>query len=227
MLAEEKFANYTLGQGEAPAMNVMDWLRSLSHTLTVNHLTAFATMVVALAAVIVVPTVLVQLSRLLALKEEDRRLSRQQAAREIVTLYMREFRTPQMGRAIASLWDLYRLARRNPRELVRLYIKLYRKERNHAFHFEVRRRVSVFFQHLALLAEQEECAREEVYRIWSKSNLDVIPKVLLPLEVAAIPEIINLFRSEVSRENYMIDTSPQNSIKAMERLYANAPEKLD
>ena len=54
----------------------------------------------------------------------------------------------------------------------------------------------------------------------------LIPKVLLPLEVVAIPETIAGYRSEVNKDNFIIDTSTQHSIKAMQQLYANAPEKL-
>ena len=185
-----------------------------------------ANIVVAIAALTGVIVGLVRLSQLLDLARNEKRLRAEQAAKELLTAYLREYRTPQMGRAIANLWNLYRLARRNPRELVRLYIKLYKKERSHAFHFEVRRRVSLFFQHLALLVEEEEYVRREVYRIWSKSSLDLIPKVLLPLETVAIPEILAGYPSEVRKDNFIIDTAPQRSIKAMQALYKNAPDKL-
>jgi hypothetical protein len=207
-------------------MSIAGWLHSLLGNPSAGQISMVASIVAALAAVIGVSVGLPRLSQILDLKREEKLLRRRHAAKELLTGYLREYRTPQMGRAIASLWDLYRLARRNPRELVRLYIKLYRKERSHAFHFEVRRRVSIFFQHLALLVEEEEYVRDEVYRIWTKSSLDVIPKVLLPLETVAIPEIIGGYRAEVSKENFIIDTAPQRSIKALQHLYANAPEKV-
>ncbi|MGO9410013.1 MAG: hypothetical protein ACLQCB_04590 [Spirochaetia bacterium] len=208
-------------------MSIMDWLHSLIDNPRLTQASLLANTLVALAALIAVLVGLGQLNHLLALKREEKRLRRQQAARTLIVAYLAEYRSPQMGRAIASLWDLYRLARRNPRELVRLYIRLYKKDRNHAFHFEVRRRVSVFFQHLAFLVEQEESVREETYRYWTKSNLELIPKVLLPLETFAVPEILSGYRSEESKENFILDTSPQRSLKAMEELYSNAPEKHD
>jgi hypothetical protein len=207
-------------------MGITSWLHSLPGAVSAGQVSMFATIVIAVVAVIGAVVGLVQLNNLVAEKAEERRLARGQAGRQLFASYLREYRTPQMGRAIASLWDLYRLSRRNPRELVRLYIRLYKKERTHAFHFEVRRRVSTFYQHLALLVQEEEAVREEVYRIWSKQSLDLIPKVLLPLETVAIPEIIGGYRSEVSQENFMIDISPQRSIKALQQLYADAPEKL-
>jgi hypothetical protein len=207
-------------------MSFVDWFHLFIGKIRADQISALANSIIALAILIGVPAVLVQMGHLLTLRRDEKRLLRKRAARELLNSYICEYRTPQMGHAIASLWDLYRLARKNPRELVRLYIKLYRKERNHAFHFEVRRRVSIFYQQLALIAEKEEYAKEEIYRMWSKSNLDLIPKVLLPLEVVAIPEIIAGYRSEVSKDNFIIDTSTQHSIKAMQQLYANAPEKL-
>ena len=207
-------------------MGTLNWLHSLAGAVTASQVSMFATIVIAIAAVIGATVGLVQLNNLVVLKAEGTQLARRQAARQLFASYLREYRTPQMGRAIANLWDLYRLSRKNPRELVRLYIRLYKKERTHAFHFEVRRRVSTFYQHLALLMQEEEGVREEVYRIWSKQSLDLIPKVLLPLETVAIPEIIGGYRSEVSQENFMIDISPQRSVKALQKLYADAPEKL-
>jgi hypothetical protein len=207
-------------------MSIATWLHTLLGNPSAGQISMIANIVVALVALTGVTVGLARLNELLDLKRAETLLRRRQAAKELLTAYLREYRTPQMGRAIANLWDLYRLARRNPRELVRLYIKLFKKERSHAFHFEVRRRVSIFFQHLALLVEEEEYVREEVYRIWSKPSLDLIPKVLLPLETVAIPEIIGGYRSEVSKENFIIDTAPQRSIKALQQLYANAPEKL-
>ena len=206
-------------------MSILDWLRSLADNLKVGQVSMFANIVVALAALVGVSIGLAQLNLLLVLKGDEKRLHRQQAAKALLNTFLVEYRSPQMGRAIAGLWDLYRLARRNPRELVRLYIKLYKKDRNHAFHFEVRRRVSVFFQQLAFFGEQEENAREEIYRYWSKSNLELIPRILLPLETFAVPEIISGYRSEESKENFMLDTSTQYSIEAMQRLYESAPEK--
>ena len=207
-------------------MGTLNWLHSLSGAVTAGQVSMFVAIVTAIVVVIGVAAGLVRLNSLIALRVEGSKLARRQAARQLFASYLREYRTPQMGRAIANLWDLYRLSRRNPRELVRLYIRLYKKERTHAFHFEVRRRVSTFYQHLALLVQEEEGVREEVYRIWSKQSLDLIPKVLLPLETVAIPEIIGGYRSEVSQENFMIDISPQRSVKALQQLYANAPEKL-
>jgi hypothetical protein len=61
--------------------------------------------------------------------------------------------------------------------------------------------------------------------MWSKSNLDLIPKVLIPLEVVAVPEILSGFPSEVRKDNFYFDTSLEHSITAMQQLYDNAPEK--
>ncbi|MGA2615186.1 MAG: hypothetical protein ABSG38_17260 [Spirochaetia bacterium] len=206
-------------------MIFMEWLHSLVGNLRADQVSVTANLVVALAAVIGVPVGLVQLGRLVSLRQDEEQQRRRHAAEELLAAYLNEYRTPQMGRAIANLWDLYKLARRNPRELVRLYIRLYKKERNHAFHFEVRRRVSIFYQHLALFVEREEYAKEEIYRMWSKSNLDLIPKVLIPLEVVAVPEILSGFPSEVRKDNFYFDTSLEHSITAMQQLYDNAPEK--
>jgi len=207
-------------------MGTVNWLHSLAGAVTAGQVSMLASIVIAIVVVIGVAAGLARLNNLIVLRNAGTQLARRQAARQLFASYLREYRTPQMGRAIANLWDLYRLSRRNPRELVRLYIRLYKKERTHAFHFEVRRRVSTFYQHLALLVQDEEAVREEVYRIWSKQSLDLIPKVLLPLETVAIPEIIGGYRSEVSQENFMVDISPQRSVKALQQLYANAPEKL-
>jgi len=204
-------------------VGLTNWLASLTNGLRADQVSAIANTVVAISVLIGLVAVLIMLSRLLRARLEETERQVRQAKKDALNAYLQEYRTPEMGRAVASLWNLYRLARKNPRELVRLYIKLYQKEPSHAFHFDVRRRVSAFFQQLAVFAEEDGYARDLTYRVWSKANLDLIPRVLLPLETVAIPEILTGVPSKVSKDTYFFDIAPEHLVKAMQRLYESAP----
>ena len=191
--------------------------------LVTRSVSAISNVVIALLALFGLPIALRQLWMSRKSQKEYQKRNRQQSVKELLNTYLKEYREPQMGRAISRLWDLYRIAGGNPTKIVELYTQLYERSRNRYFHFNIRRRVSAFYQQLALLIENDECAREEVYRIWSRGSFELIPKVLRPIEAVAIPRILKRDHSEIYDIEALILVNEGHSLKMMMVLYENAP----
>ena len=198
-----------------------------STNISPDEITALASVIVALAAVIGIPIALIQVGALLRSKRQEKQTQQQESAKQLLNIYLKEYRSPQMGRAIAGLWLLYRRSNSNEKMLIENYKRLYKKQKNKNFHFDFRRRVSVFYQELALFVESDEYAKEEVYSLWAKANLDLIPKVLIPIERTAIPEIIAQESGDRTTVDLPTKSKELDSISAMHRLYINAPESLE
>ena len=63
------------------------------------------------------------------------------------------------------------------------------KGRAESVHY-CRRTVSHFFVRLARLAGQDRGLRKRIYTIWNRGDLDVIPRILEPIEAKALPMAI-------------------------------------
>jgi hypothetical protein len=103
--------------------------------------------------------------------------------RETVNSYFREFRSYKMGKAISDMWRFHRSTQERIEPLVLSYME-------HAvdtdeFHLNTRRSISAFYQELAVLSEGSQALRDIIYSVWARGDLDIIVKVLLPIETIA------------------------------------------
>jgi hypothetical protein len=78
------------------------------------------------------------------------RSSRQIEWREFANSYFKEYRTIEMGRAVARLYRLQKESRENLIAIVSSYITEYQKQTR--LHLEIRRKVSAFYQEVSNLA---------------------------------------------------------------------------
>jgi hypothetical protein len=147
--------------------------------------------------------------------------ARKQRKREFLSEYLREYRSPGMGQAIAELWDFYRHNDGDTRRMSDAYFTEYQNDPDRRFHFKVRRRVSAFYQEMAFLAERDKDVQEILYQVWIEGDLRIIRDVLLPLELEAVPRVVG---PVPKRENQKITIDEQWSpaIKAMAKLYNGA-----
>jgi len=192
--------------------------------LPTEEISAIANAIVAIAALVGIPIALIQVRHLIRGRQEESRIKQQDSAKSLLNIYLKEYRTASMGRAIAALWLLYRKSKLNEDRLVRNYITLYKLQKNKSFHFDIRRKVSVFYQELALFIEKDKYAKDEVYSLWARTNLDLIPKVLMPIELKAIPRLLSEESGQETAYTSTLTEKALHSIKAMQKLYDNAPE---
>ena len=109
----------------------------------------------------------------------------------------KEYKSNEMGEAIKYLWDKYNVVcseydiKRFSREgiLVNLYIAEYQNNLLD-FHF-ARRKVSCFFQEMATFFELNKLDKKIIKSFFLQERLDIIHKILLPLELNALPLCIN------------------------------------
>jgi hypothetical protein len=197
---------------------ILRWISARSAA----DISAIANVVVAAIAVLGLPIALSQLKNLLKSRDDALKQRKRDSAKTLLNVYLKEYRSVEMGRAIAALWKLYYVSKKKKESLVDNYVKLYFYNRNRNFHFNIRRRVSAFYQELSLFVEKDDFAKEEIYSMWAKANLNLIPKVLIPIETMAIPRIL---AKESNEALSPLAGSSLHSIAAMERLYENAPER--
>jgi hypothetical protein len=150
--------------------------------------------------------------------------ARKQRKREFLSEYLREYRSVEMGQAIAELWDFYRHNDGDTRRMSDSYFTQYQDDPERRFHFKVRRRVSAFYQEMAFLAERDKDVQEILYQVWIEGDLRIIRDVLLPLELEAVPRVVG---PVPKKENEKISVNEEWSpaIKAMAKLYNGAFER--
>lgn len=96
---------------------------------------------------------------------------------QVLTGILLEYRKPEMMNAIAALWGLHRTA--GAPHLVSEYERL--RAQGGPLH-EQRRLVSQFYNWLGGLRDLELVLPDVIYRDWSKSDLQILPDLLLPIE---------------------------------------------
>jgi len=106
---------------------------------------------------------------------------------------LKEYKSSQMLVAVKRLWDLYKDT--PDMKFVDEYFKIWNKENEeynaqpiekkqvyleHSIHYQ-RRIVSIFYQNIAKMYKNKIIKKEEIYRLWSESDLQIIPKILMPI----------------------------------------------
>ena len=105
----------------------------------------------------------------------------------------REYRSKEMGIAIARLWKLYR---EDCKEQRKALIDQYFKESKGDQKFQMdcihnqRRMVSQFYQELENLLRHKIVNKKLVLTYWTAGDLEIIPNIIEPIETVAIPKLM-------------------------------------
>jgi hypothetical protein len=132
--------------------------------------------------------------------------------REILSTYFKEYRTYEMGKAVSDLWTLRRICNDNIQNFVLAYVD--DCVQSTRFHFNTRRRVSAFYQEIAVLCKKNKYLRTIVYSLWTKGDLEIIPAILLPIETIAIPLAARFKElTEEQRKGFVLERVEDNEIQ--------------
>lgn len=150
------------------------------------------------------------------------KISKRTFRHQLINDLFKEFRTPEMGVSIKRLHDFYRSCNEDKKTLIAKYKNEYYKIATDLDNLESlhnhRRRVSSFFQQVSILAYKDKKIKYIIYEVWKKYNLEIIPKILAPIEMEAVRPLIG--------DNAI--TNPEQYPKYMKKmidLYENAPKE--
>ncbi len=129
----------------------------------------------------------------------------------------REYQSPEMLKALRRLHDFYNECGRNEENLISAYKRLYWSvnAEGPTLHF-YRRYVSHFFQKVTALIRQQMLDPGMFYDNWNKSDLRIIPDILVPVEIRALPSLWG-------ETEYTAESMPRRFRRLLE-LYKGAPE---
>jgi hypothetical protein len=129
---------------------------------------------------------------------------------EVINETFREYRSQEMGLAMKAIWDFKRKCDKKGKTieqareiLIDEYYRLYKKDGDkiiNSIHND-RRRVSLYFQQIASLAARDKNIKKAILEIWSQRYLKVIPEILEPIEMIALPKCVGE-ETHNDRENY-------------------------
>lgn len=107
---------------------------------------------------------------------------------DVLRSYFKEYRSEEFGRAVEALKSFQSKCENDPEQIVQSYVALRKNvpQTGDSLHYR-RRMVSAFYQEIAIYANESEDFRNEVYKVWTEGDLNIIPDVLLPIELEAIP----------------------------------------
>jgi hypothetical protein len=110
----------------------------------------------------------------------------------IVADLLKEYREVVMGNAIAFLWERFRSKYgKNEDAPVEGYVKEYTDGHTDLQSFHSRRRmVSHYYMQVAALIDQGIVPADLFYANWTKTDLAIIDKILIPINLRALPKTI-------------------------------------
>jgi hypothetical protein len=110
---------------------------------------------------------------------------------------IKEYSDEKMGRAVAKLWKFYNdICQQNESVLIDEYKKRLasdgdeEKDEKKNIHW-ARRTVAHFYHQLAYLYSAKLIKEETINKIWARSDFEIIPKILMPIEKRALPEAVD------------------------------------
>lgn len=112
---------------------------------------------------------------------------------ETLLKLLSDYRSKDMGNYVEKLWTVYRNeCNEDESELVNFYIRdFYSNAREkREIHFE-RRMVSHYFQHMAILNKKRTLKTHIIKLMFQQNGLEIIPKIILPIEINALPYCTN------------------------------------
>jgi hypothetical protein len=133
-------------------------------------------------------------------------ITRRNLVHQVLVNLQMEYRKPEMQQAVAKLWrfyeedcekkedilkDKYKETYYREQYWVDRQDKLQRLEALKTILDHQRRLVSQFYQHLAALYAQKILSPDIVFRIWSESDLKIIPLIIIPMENTLSTEILH------------------------------------
>ena len=131
-----------------------------------------------------------------------------------------EYRSAEMHFAIRTLWDFARKHTNNLAEAYQAQLSMDRAQMDQLPAHErlgylrttldyQRRQVSQLYSFLTSVHDDGGFMRKLIYTHWSKSDLQIIPEVLIPMEVALGKAINNpASRTTLDRLKYLYEDSP-------------------
>ncbi|HNS20164.1 MAG TPA: hypothetical protein PKH24_06675 [Sedimentisphaerales bacterium] len=94
---------------------------------------------------------------------------------------MRDYAEDNIAEDVSTLWVFFRKCRGNNDSLMKEFGKLL-DDSEHSDVTVARRRVSHFYQRVGALYAGKVLPGKVLYRHWSRDDLSIIPKVIIPLE---------------------------------------------
>ena len=115
--------------------------------------------------------------------------SRNNSRSRILVEFQRQYAEPEMGNAVAALWELcdHHLNKKgqvNEKKLVQAYENRRNEKKEGISLHNQRRMVSHFYGRLAAVWDNGWLPGKLIFSQWSTPDLEIIPKILVPLEKA-------------------------------------------
>lgn len=154
--------------------------------------------------------------------------SKQTFRHELMNDFFREYRSNEIGQSVKVMWDFWRTCGGSvekfndpivKNKIVSKYGRHYDSKASskvNSLHNH-RRRISNFFQNIAILVEDDKEMKEIIYEVWYKRDLQIIPEIIVPIEMECLQKKINGV-AIVEPSKY------PKYMKSMIRLYDNAKD---
>lgn len=120
------------------------------------------------------------------------RTSKEILKNQVFADLIKEYCSTGVGIAIRELWEFYRDKCHEKKDLlVENYVFEAKRNKTNDSNIHYRRRiVSTFYQRMAVLRTNGVLSMPIIGSFWEKGDLEIIPKVLIPIETIAIPILI-------------------------------------
>lgn len=124
---------------------------------------------------------------------------------QLLEQLMRDYAKPEMQQNVSALWSFEKQCRKENKNISDEFGRLL--DSGDQTINTARRPVTHFYQRMAVLHHDKVVKDELLYRLWSKSDLSIIPKILKPLENALL-----------QRHGEM----PTNQLSLLDKLYEDS-----
>jgi uncharacterized protein YxeA len=106
------------------------------------------------------------------------------AQNSILKELVSDYAEPEIGNAVKTLWHYYRnVFNEDAKKFTEKFKTYMEKSIETGKNIDrARRKVSHFYQCMAMLHEGDAIPEKLLYRLWSKKTLQIIPDILIPLE---------------------------------------------
>ena len=122
--------------------------------------------------------------------------SRQTTLHHVLEDIRKDYRSPEMYRAVKTIWEFYKDCQKNTKNFVDKYFEIFEednkklakleenqrvKAEQSTLHYQ-RRLVSHFYQYVAALRSNRVLPGGIIYDTWAEEDLRIIPNILIPIE---------------------------------------------
>jgi hypothetical protein len=147
---------------------------------------------------------------------KQNRLTSNSLKYSILADLFKDYRSIEMGHSIRKLYGTSIRCKSKELEWINYYMMMFKKEKGalDSLH-DHRRRVSSFYQYMASLLVNDIISKKLVYSVWKKGDLEIIPKILMPIESIALPKLMKT--KELDKANL------PEVFENMMNLYKDAP----